>query len=392
MKVCILTTAFPRWPGDERAPFIYEAAKALKNAHIDVCVIAMHRPGTREYEDWDGIEIFRARYLPDKWEILQEEGGGIPVVWKNKPLARLALLPFMVAQSIALLRHARDCDIIHANWTLSGFTAWMLRPIHRRPFIVTIQGSDIYQGAQTGWIRFLTKACLDQADAVVALSNDLANSVNALGVHQKTILVIPNGTDTGIFKPGLHQRENFILFVGSLIPRKGCKFLIQSFKQISKKYPDIRLILVGIGPDELELKNLVYELGLGDKIQFLGSKTREEISSLMQRAKLFVLPSLEEGLGVVLLEAIACGTPCVASKVGGIPDVITEQVGRLVSPGDPQQIANAVIEIIENPGLWQKLSQTARDRAVSVFDWEVIAIQLKQLYSRIFRKPIIFSE
>ncbi len=92
-KICMLTTAYPRWPGDERAPFIHEAAKALKEAGNDVRVLAMHRPGTKTHDEIDGIEIIRTRYLPEKWEVLQEEGGGIPIVWKKKPLARLALIP-----------------------------------------------------------------------------------------------------------------------------------------------------------------------------------------------------------------------------------------------------------------------------------------------------------
>jgi hypothetical protein len=148
MKVCILTTAFPKSPGDDNAPFILDAARALARAGVGVRVIAMHVPGTKDRENWDGIEIIRTRYLPERFEILRKEGGGLPVVWRKKPLARLAILPFLFFQAIQLIRYTRDCDIIHANWTLSGIICWITSFFHRRPYVVTVHGSDIYEGTK----------------------------------------------------------------------------------------------------------------------------------------------------------------------------------------------------------------------------------------------------
>ncbi len=383
MKVCILTTAFPRWPGDERAPFIYEAAKALQALGLDVRVIAMHRPGTKTHEIWDGIEIIRIRYLPEKWEILQEEGGGIPILWKKKPYARLALLPFIVSQSIALLRWSRGFDLIHANWTLSGITAWFLQFAHREPFIVTVHGSDIYQGTKTSWIRWLTKLSLSHANAIVAVSKDLAEKVTDLGIPQDKIQVIPDGIDIGNFRPEeADKREDIILFVGSLIPRKGCKYLIHAFDSVLRKLPQYQLHFVGEGPDQPELQQLVKDMGINDQVYFHGALSRDEVSRFMKRAKIFVLPSLEEGLGVVLLEAIASGTPCVASHIGGIPDIVTDETGRLVPPCDPAALDAAISDILSNPETWKSLSRACRERAVEVFAWDKIGDQLFTLYHR----------
>lgn len=383
MKVCILTTAFPRWPGDERAPFIYEAARALQAAGLEVRVVAMHRPGTKTHEFWGGIEIIRTRYLPEKWEILQEEGGGIPIIWKKKPYARLALLPFMVSQSIALLRWSRGCDLIHANWTLSGMTAWFLQFAHRRPFLVTVHGSDIYQGTKTGWIRALTKISLNHANAIVAVSNDLAGKVSDLGIHKNRIIVIPDGIDIEKFQPDeAKKRENMILYVGSLIPRKGCKYLILAFEGILRKFPEFQLHFLGDGPDLPELQQLVARLGIDAHVFFHGFKSRDDVIGFMKRAKLFALPSLEEGLGVVLLEALASGTPCVASRIGGIPDIVTYETGRLVPPCDPVALEAAMFNILSSPEDWKSLSLACRERAVEVFAWDRIGDQLFKLYQQ----------
>jgi glycosyltransferase involved in cell wall biosynthesis len=386
-KICMLTTAYPRWSGDERAPFIHEAAKALNAAGSTVRVIAIHRPGTKTHEYMDGIEIIRTRYLPEKWEILQEEGGGLPFIWKKKPLARLALLPFVIFQSFALLKWSRDCDLIQSNWTLSGMIAWITHFIHRRPFIVTVHGSDIYQGTQTGWIRFLTSGLLNKAAAVIAISHDLADRLVLLGTPQNKISIIPEAIDIDRFLINAQERENIILFVGSLIPRKGCKFLIQAFSQVANALPGFQLYLVGEGADETELKNLVADLEIGDRVFFEGARSREEIPDLMGRAKLFVLPSLEEGLGVVLIEAIASGTPCIASQVGGIPDIITPDVGILVPPGDSKALADAILDLLKDPDRWSIFSSAAKERASKEFNRENFAEKFQAIYSQILDKP-----
>ncbi len=386
-KICMLTTAYPRWTDDERAPFIHEAAKALKEAGNDVRVIAMHRPGTKTHETMDGIEVFRTRYLPEKWEILQEEGGGIPIIWKKKPLARLALIPFIVTQSIALLKWSPACDIIHANWTLSGMIAWITQFIHRRPFVVTVHGSDIYQGTKTGWIRFITKGLLNKAAAVIAISHDLADRLVLLGTPQNKISIIPEVIDIDRFLENVQKRENIILFVGSLIPRKGCKFLIQAFSQVTNALPGFQLHLVGEGPDETQLKTLASDLEISEKVSFLGSRSREEIPLLMGQAKLFVLPSLEEGLGVVLIEAIASGTPCVASRVGGIPDIVTPDVGLLFPPGDIEALAASILELLKDPERWNVFSSASRERACHEFSRTSFSEKFQKVYSQVLDAP-----
>ncbi|MGB2895899.1 MAG: glycosyltransferase family 4 protein, partial [Anaerolineales bacterium] len=165
----------------------------------------------------------------------------------------------------------------------------------------------------------------------------------------------------------------------------GVHYLIEAAPRIFRALPDYELVLIGDGPLEEQLIARSEEMELKEKIRFLGVKRPSEVRHWMQRSKLFVLPSLEEGLGVVLLEALACGTPCVGSEVGGILDVINPDVGRLVPPGEPIQLAEAIIGILQNPDLWDALHQRSRDYIVNHFSWQKISNELLALYRDLVR-------
>jgi glycosyltransferase involved in cell wall biosynthesis len=191
------------------------------------------------------------------------------------------------------------------------------------------------------------------------------------------------GVDTMSFTPiALEEREPWIVFTGSLIPRKGVRYLIEALPDVLRACPEYRLAILGDGPDESDLRGLAETLGIADRVVFAGFLPQGEVKAWLQRARLFVLPSVEEGLGVVLLEAMACGTPVVASRVDGIPEAVTEQEGRLVPPAEPAALAEAIIDILSG-GEWQAMSLAARQRAVKHFDWSHIAKRYVELYRRV---------
>jgi glycosyltransferase involved in cell wall biosynthesis len=383
MKIGIITTSFPRWRADYTGAFIYEAARAIQQQGLQVKVISMHAPGTARHENWDGIEIYRTRYLPEAWELLKSEGGGLPEVWKNNPKARPQIFPFMLAFLIDVFIHTRDCDLLHANWTISGAIAWIISIFNRKPYFVTIQGSDIYKAVKLPLVTSITRAALNHAKKILVLSKALAQQVNLIGIPLSKIEIVPNGVDTSHFIPlPYEQRENQILFVGSLIERKGVQHLIQAFAPTSAKYPDTHLILVGEGLQRSMCEDMVRSLGLEKKVHFAGAQPQEQVAENMRKARVFVLPSIEEGLGVVLLEALASGTPIVASNVGGIADVVDEKVGVLVPPGDAGQLAGAIQFLLNlTPLEWTELNSNARKRAIETYDWEQIARRIVRIYS-----------
>ncbi|HAL16456.1 MAG TPA: hypothetical protein DCP32_06800 [Anaerolineaceae bacterium] len=382
MKVSIITTAFPSHLGDQRGTFILEAARAIQRAGADVSVLAMHSPGAKTRETWDGIKIYRPRYLPDKWEILQREGGGLPIIWKKNPWSRLAIVPFLVVHTIQATRMALKSDVVHANWSLSATAAWLGAWRHRRPIVATVQGSDMFQATKIPLVRRITQVTLKKIHRVLALSRSLADEVLALGVSPEKVEIIPNGVDIAKFRVGDEIRQPIILYVASLIERKGLIYLLQAFKEVLKTTPDAQLIVIGDGPMRNKLETTTSSLEISFAVKFLGWQTQEQVSEWMQKARVFVLPSVEEGLGVVLLEALACGTPCVGSAVGGIPDVITPDVGRLVPPRDPLSLGEALKFFMENPS-WGQFSRNARKRAEDVYNWDQIASKILTIYQQV---------
>jgi glycosyltransferase involved in cell wall biosynthesis len=382
MKVCIVTTAFPRWAGDGQGAFVWEAARSVAHQGVHVQVVAMHSPGLPPRTTMEGITVLRPRYFrPERWEILRREGGGLPITWQKYPLGRLQILPFFLAHTLATIRCARHCDLVHAHWTLSAACVIAGRPAHRRPILATLHGSDIFRVTKSPVGAWLTRQVLLRSDRVMAVSHALMEPAARLGVPPWKREVIPDGVDTSRFAPIQDgEREDVILFVGSLIERKGAKYLLAAIPEVFRSLPQYRLVLIGDGPQDHMLKALAEESGSSDRISFLGFQPQEEVRRWMQRARLLVLPSLEEGLGVVLLEALACGTPVVASRVDGIPEVITPEAGVLVPPANAAALGQAIRSVLESQLAWAEMSRLARERAVSLYDWDHIAAQWIALY------------
>ena len=380
MKICIVTTAFPRWENDSRAPFILEAAKSIARQGVEVKVIASHSPGAKTHELIDGIEIYRPRYLPSKWENLHKEPGGIPEAWNKQKFGKYAIFPFILSQLFSIFRYTKDCDIIHANWTIAGFNAWINNLLFHVPYIITLQGSDIYKAANLSFAKKITYNTLRGSKKIITLSNSLKNEVMKFKNLEKKIEVIPNGVNTQLFISNSENRENLIIYIGALIKRKGVEFLIKAIPAVINSNPDFRLIIIGEGNEEINLKNLVKSLDLDNFVIFLGQINQDSVKEWLQKSKLFILPSIEEGQGVVLVEALACGTPCIGSNVGGIPDVISDDVGTLVPPENPKALSEAILFYLNNEEVWLKKSKNSRLRATQYFDWDVVGIRIVQLY------------
>lgn len=385
MKVLIVTTAFPRWKKDTRAPFIYEAALSIKQKGVNVSVLAMHNPGAKTKEMWDGINIWRPKYLPERFEMLQREEGGLPVTWKMGGLSRLSIVPFLLKHSCSVIFRASKVDLIHANWTLSAGCVWITKWIHRKPYVVTVHGSDIFQAGRFPIIRWFTRIILRRAKKVIAVSKALASALVDLGIAENSVEIIPNGVDLQCFKPSSDVREKMILFVGALTPIKGGDILIEAFSKTINQFPDYRLVMVGDGPCRLVWENLAKDLGIGEKVEFVGLASREEVSIWMRKARLFVLPSRSEGLGVVLLEAMASGTPCIGAASGGIIDIIDDRVGELVPPNDPISLSNQISRFLNNPTKLEEISRAARLKAEREYGWDQIAERIINQYTKVMK-------
>jgi glycosyltransferase involved in cell wall biosynthesis len=381
-----VTTSFPTRKGNYRGTFILDLAKALQKHGVIVRVITTHNPGTKKREVLEGVEVIRPQYLwPEKLEILQQVSGGLPEMWRKNYLTRFIIWPYLVRMGLAIAQYARDFDVIHAQWTLSAALAYATHFYHKRPYLVTVHGSDIYQAAQIPIFREITKRILNHSDQIIAISHSMAEETSKLGIPPENIRLLPNGVNTNFFHPPEKPREKLAVFAGSLIARKGVQPLLEAVPKLIQAKPDYKLVIVGDGPKREEMQQIVHSKGLEDSIDLTGAQTPDEVREWMQRAKIFVLPSLEEGMGVVLLEALACGTPCVATKVGGIPDVINDRVGLLVPANDSQALAMAMIRLIDDTKLWETMNKNAPKLAREKYSEDKQVVELVKMYREVLK-------
>jgi glycosyltransferase involved in cell wall biosynthesis len=238
---------------------------------------------------------------------------------------------------------------------------------------------------------WFTRSVLNRSNQVTALSHALKDAAVAAGANAAKIAIVPNGVDIQHFvppQPDLRGQESgeapIILFTGFLIQRKGVRYLLDALALLPADLQHYRTVIVGEGPEEEALRSQVAALGLHERVKFVGFRPQAEVSEWMRGAHVFVLPSLEEGQGVVLLEALASGTPIVASDVDGIRDVVVPEVGYRVPAADPAALAAGLTQLLRGDrATWQRMSLAARQRAVEVYDWDKIAARFIELYQQL---------
>jgi teichuronic acid biosynthesis glycosyltransferase TuaC len=256
------------------------------------------------------------------------------------PRLGMSVAPFLLYQASlrALRRLMADglrFDVIDAHYLYPDGVAavWLGRRL-RRPVILTARGSDVTELPDYAVPRRLIAQAVAQADGLVAVSAGLATALAGLGVAAGDVCVLRNGVDTTLFRPvdriaarnalGLTRRT--LLSVGHLIERKGHHHVIEAMPQL----PDFDLRIVGEGPERARLTALIARLGLQDRVQLLGAHPHAELPGFYTAVDALVLASSREGWANVLLEAMACGTPVVASNIPGNPEVVQHRTAGLI--------------------------------------------------------------
>jgi glycosyltransferase involved in cell wall biosynthesis len=259
----------------------------------------------------------------------------------------------------ALSKSAINFSLIHAHGLENGFIAAALKNLSGKPFVVTVHGGDVYYlPFRDKWYQALARYVLSKADYVITVSQFLHIKLLSLGISSNKLRVIYNGYDEQIFrhtpqqearkKLGLPLEKKILLSVGNLVNIKGHSFLIDAMSFVLKKRSDVILIIVGSGPLKAKLRKTINRLGLNKKILLAGSKPHEEIPMWMNASDFFVLSSLGEGFPTVIPEAMACGKPIIATRVGGVPEAIFHQdLGILVSPRNSKDLASAILEALD---------------------------------------------
>jgi len=389
MKILLVTSSFPRQQGDWAGVFVLSLGRRLVMRGHDVTVLCPHAPGLPQRETMDGVRVERFRYAwPASLQTLAYGGGMVHNVREN-PLRLFLPAPYMLVLGARMRALSRSRDVVNAHFLIPQGVTARLFGIRA---VVSLHGTDV--NLSTGKIgRRLIRFGLSRSPGVTA--NSAATAARTAGlVDPGRVRVIPMGVETGEFRPAGNRTAASkkdvplrIITVGRLIALKGQRYLIGALPEIHGSIPGATLTLVGDGPDRESLARYARQYGVEKAVRFTGEVPHERIAGLLGEHDVFVLPSVilpsgeTEGLGTVLLEAMASGGPVVGSAVGGIPDIITDgRNGVLVPPQSPGAIARAVVQIAADAELRRRLIDSALHDVGERFSWEAIAGRFEELF------------
>ncbi len=199
------------------------------------------------------------------------------------------------------------------------------------------------------------------------------------------ICVIPNGVDINRFTP-VQKNPNVPLSIGTvsrLVAKNNLSALIKAFTIVLERYPEAQLKIIGAGPEFPKLSQLVHQLGVANKVDFLGPIAHQQVHKYMQHFDVFVRPSLTEGFGIVFIEAMACGCVTVGPDIPPVSNILTDGYnGFLVDPRSPEAIANLIKKIAENQKLMDDVSLRARKTVISHYSWDSVYLKMKKMYAK----------
>ncbi len=396
-KILVIVSRYSRNsrdPGD----FITELSEWVRKKGYLVNVLAPHDYGLKLEESINGVKVYRFPYfIPLKYQKVAY-GPGILDNLKKSILATLQVpffILFELLYAIKILRET-DSDVIHTHWIIpQGFVGAICKRLYNVKHVSSIHGSDINMLKNSSILQYFFKFIFKNTDQITVNSSFTKKILFSIidAENKNKIHVIPMGIDQNRFFPLEHNEfrkkfkaENLLIYVGRLIDWKGVSFLIGSMRNVLKVYPNTKLLIIGSGPEEKELLKTTEKLKLMGNIDFIGEIKNTEVSKYYCVSDIFIIPSIvvgghTEGLGVVTIEAMACGTAVVGTSVGGIPDVIEDGYnGLLVSQKSSDEIAKGIIEILSNKKLKDDFIKNGINTVKEKFSWDVISDKFCELY------------
>ncbi|MCF7889452.1 MAG: glycosyltransferase family 4 protein [Victivallales bacterium] len=398
LSVLVLTTSFPLNKGIAVGIHVIEKCRHLVKNGVPVCVIAPHHQGEPLFEMINGIRVSRFRYFfPEKYQKLAY-GSGIPTNLKSSILAKIQLPFFLLSFFFNTIREVKKYDLIHCHWSLAGAVGVIAGKLMRKKIVFMMHGAEVFVLGKNPLLKFVLK------NVDFLISNSTFTEEKTLEVYPvKNHCVISPGVDINRFYPQhnipkLREKLNvssddfYILTIGKFIPRKGIEYLIEAMNIIvhEKGIKDIQLRIGGRGPLKNKYHELIQKYDLTEYVDFIGYIPDKDLPSYYTEADVFVLPSIvdddgdTEGLGVVFLEANACGTPVIGSKVGGIIDAITDNSnGYLVEPKKTEELVEKVLLIKTDEKVRNEMGENGRNKVKSLFRWDAIT---KNIIESVYEK------
>jgi glycosyltransferase involved in cell wall biosynthesis len=368
--ILFVTNAYPDFPGSYRGHFIREMAAGLARSGYAVIVVTprvFDRSPLRESGP-EGTEVIRFAYPSGNRQLLE---------YKTIPYLRMAV--FLISGLITTIRAARSykCRAIHAHWVVpTGFLAAIAGSLLKMPVIVHARGTDVHTYAvRNPLMRLVTGWTLRRARALIATSHEIKNAIaESFQIPAARIHVIPTGINPELFSPQRKGRTGpssraaaqiNLIYIGGLYPPKGIEYLLKAVNPIFRQNDSLHLTLVGEGPLKMDILKWIQHQGLQTRISLAGSLPHDQIPLKLRRSHIFILPSLREGTPNSLLEAMACGIPSIATRVGHIASIIDDgKDGLLVNPGSSDELKAKITLLLDDPALYRRIAKTCRNKAL----------------------------
>ncbi len=385
MRILFVTHSFPRFRGDVAGAFILRLARALADGGTEVRVLAPSAPRLANVETIDGIAVRRFRYAPKKWETLAYTGTMAEQVGDSFR-GKAALAGMLSRGALAVRTAAAEFapDVIHAHW---WFPAGLLAfgSLSSKPLVTTMHGSDVRLARRSAWAPVLFRRVMARSSAVTAVSSYLASEAKSMAAGLN-VAVEPMPVNVELFSPlagataGSRSPDRF-LFVGRLNEQKGIALLLQA---LAASGSGASLDVVGDGDGRAALESIARTLGVAARVRWLGAQSQEQLVPLYRAATAVVIPSEDEGLGLVAVEAQLCETPVIAFRSGGLPDVVSDGVtGLLTPPGDVGALAAAMDAVLARDDRGASLGRAGRDAALARFSPNVVASHYASIYESV---------
>jgi glycosyltransferase involved in cell wall biosynthesis len=397
--VVMVTTSYPRFPGDSVGTFMEPIATHVAARGHEVHIVAPWHPLVQRGREERGVFFHFFKYAPVPALNVFGYAAGMradvqlrSAAWIAAPLALGA--GWFKAMRVARKRRA---TMMHAHWVVPGGVMGAAA-MPALPLVVSLHGSDVFVAERVGPARVAARGVFGRAGFVTACSTDLARRAVRLGAPQDRLEVVPYGVDTTRFKPdpaararrraelGLGENAPLLFTAGRLVRKKGFEYLIAAMSRLPTT---ATLAIAGTGDLATELATRAREAQLGDRVRFLGNVAQDAVGSWFAAADVAVVPSVRDdsgnvdGLPNTVLEALATGTPVIATPAGGIGAVITDgATGLLVRERDPEALASAAEGLLGDRTRAAALGRAAREMVEAKFGWSGAAARFEAAYDR----------
>ncbi len=349
----------PEVGGLESHVYFLCRALAAKGHRVEM-ITSLSMPGLPEHEVMDGVQVWRTWFParnPPGWAL--HAFGSIP----------------------KFTERARDADILHAQDIASVPPAMAVRARTGAPVVTTFHTSHFLKRAEQPLWKPILGRMVRTSDYALAASVEIARVAEGLapGTH---VEALTNGVETSLFRPvppTLSATERWRLIVPRrLFPKNGVEYLVRAMPYIVERV-DAEAVLIGDGPERQRLEELARELGVDGRVTFLGKRRNDEMAGLLSSGDLAIFPSLMEATSVAALESMACELPVAASRVGGLPEIVDDEVGGLFEPADPRSLADTVVRLLGS-GRLEEMGRRARTRVVEKWSNDRLAERHLEIY------------